>query len=378
MSSNTSVRATAPELSCSLHPQPPLLPFISDEHLSIVLPTVVYIISSAFFHFLDAYNFLSSYRIHPSEDVLKRNHVTRWQCLKQVAGYHAMQITIGLALSWGEGPTMIESEACGIYNWAGRIRRLRNLVSMLLNILGIDAKGLAGAVRGISEGLAQVFTGDLYLFGQVLEKNPGITPLEVLLAKTIFHIGIPALQYFVALAVVDTWIYFTHRLCHINKTLYRIVHARHHLLYISYAYGAVYAHPLESLFLDIVSFVLANAIAQLTPRQSMLFGSFAVIKTISDHCGYVFPYDPFLAVNANGAKFHDLHHQSWGLKNNFSTYTTFWDNLLGTAWSDGEGAQRRYERVWEATKARGLNGKGEGVGVMNRDGERKVAKATQI
>lgn len=93
-----------------------------------------------------------------------------------------------------------------------------------------------------------------------------------------------------------------------------IVHAQHHRLYVSYAYGAVYAHWLETLFLDILSFVLAGEIAQLSARQSMIFGSLATIKTISDHCGYVFPWDPFRLVNDNGAVFHDLHHQSWGLK----------------------------------------------------------------
>ncbi|KAL8849329.1 MAG: hypothetical protein Q9221_005680 [Calogaya cf. arnoldii] len=38
---------------------------------------------------------------------------------------------------------------------------------------------------------------------------------------------------------------------------------------------------------------------------------------------------------------------------NFSTYTTFWDNLLGTTWRDREGAQKRYQRVREMTKIRG-------------------------
>ncbi len=93
-----------------------------------------------------------------------------------------------------------------------------------------------------------------------------------------------------------------------------LVHAQHHRIYVSYAYGAVYAHWLETLFLDILSFVLAGEIAQLSARQSMLFGSFATIKTICDHCGYVFPWDPFRLVNNNGAVFHDLHHQNWGLK----------------------------------------------------------------
>ena len=139
----------------------------------------------------------------------------------------------------------------------------------------------------------------------------------------------------------------------------------------------------------------------------MLFGSFATIKTISDHCGYVFPWDPFRLVNNNGAVFHDLHHQSWGLKvrlfsllyclicicgvgvsprctltvwlivilqYNFSTYTVFWDNLLGTTWADKEGADKRYQRVWELTAKRSQE-TGKDVAVMtDRATEKAVAE----
>ena len=199
---------------------------------------------------------------------------------------------------------------------------------MTLAVVGIDAKKIGVAMKGTSPGLAQVLAGD-YLSN---EQNHGFTSFALSLAKLVVFIGVPMFQYLIALTVVDTWIYFTHRLCHVNKTLYRkfplpplhprpnysqpptgIVHAQHHRLYVSYAYGAVYAHWLETLFLDILSFVVAGEIAQLSGRQSMLFGSFATIKTISDHCGYVFPWDPFRLVNNNGAVFHDLHHQSWGL-----------------------------------------------------------------
>lgn len=99
----------------------------------------------------------------------------------------------------------------------------------------------------------------------------------------------------------------------------------------------------------------------------MVFGSLATLKTISDHCGYVFPWDPFLYINRNGASFHDLHHQTWGLKvsqllfapdalsifdkltldpvqHNFSTYTAFWDIILGTEWDDLPSAAQRYSR----------------------------------
>ncbi|KAI4210017.1 MAG: hypothetical protein LQ349_009506, partial [Xanthoria aureola] len=38
---------------------------------------------------------------------------------------------------------------------------------------------------------------------------------------------------------------------------------------------------------------------------------------------------------------------------NFSTYTTFWDNLLGTTWADREAAAQRYRRARDMTNKRG-------------------------
>ncbi len=323
-----------PTPSCTLVPQKPLVPGLSDNVLAIVLPTIVYAIAGGFFHLLDTYNLFHDYRIHPSEDELKRNHVTKWQCLQTVVRYHVIQISIGLALNHGNGPTMVGDESCKVHRAANMIRCARNLIPLALNTIGIDANRLAIATESTSAGLAQVLAGD-YLPSEKASQNTSLNTVELSLAKFLIFFGVPIFQYLVALTVVDTWIYFTHRLCHVNKTLYRkplyskakiyhigndfnhspgVVHAQHHQLYVSYAYGAVYAHWLETLFLDVLSFVLAGEIAQLSARQSMLFGSFATIKTISDHCGYVFPWDPFRLVNNNGATFHDLHHQTWGLK----------------------------------------------------------------
>ena len=334
MASNTTNTALRPATtSCSLKPQAPLMPGLSDNILAIVLPTIVYAIAGGFFHLLDSYSLFSKYRIHPSEDELKRNHVTKWQCLQTVVRYHVIQISIGLLLNIGSEPTMTGDESCQMQRIAGVMSNARNLIPMALAVLGIDAKRLAFATKDTSAGLAQVLAGD-YLTSGDLARNAHFTRLELSMAKIVVYIGKPLFQYLVALTVVDTWIYFTHRLCHVNKTLYRtssqyqspnikskpdmhsagLVHAQHHRIYVSYAYGAVYAHWLETLFLDILSFILAGEIAQLSARQSMLFGSFATIKTISDHCGYIFPWDPFRLVNNNGAVFHDLHHQSWGLK----------------------------------------------------------------
>lgn len=315
MASNTST-AFSPLSSptCALSPQEPLVPWIGDNVLAIVLPTIVYAIAGGFFHILDTYQLFRNYRIHPSEDELKRNHITRWECLKGVIRYHVIQISIGFLLNHGVEPPMVGDEACQIHHAANMVRNARNIIPMILNTIGINAKQLGHATQGTSTTLASIIGGGDDSSHIPNTQTQDFTPLELTLAKFSINILTPALQYLVALIVVDTWIYFTHRLHHANRTLYRLVHAQHHRIHVSYAYGAVYAHWLETLFLDILSFVLAGEIAGLSPRQSMLFGSAATVKTISDHCGYVFPWDPLRFVNGNGARFHDLHHQSWGLK----------------------------------------------------------------
>ncbi|KAI4194292.1 MAG: hypothetical protein LQ348_002677 [Seirophora lacunosa] len=351
--------------SCHLSPQEPLLPWISDNVLAIILPTLVYAVAGGFFHLLDTYELFGNYRIHPTEDELKRNHITRWECLKGVVRYHVIQISIGLLLNHGASPPMVRDEACRIHHAANMVHNARHVIPIILNTIGIDAKQLSHAAQGTSPTLASIIGGGDDLTSIITSPHQPaqnhLTPFDFALATFSTNILVPALQYLVALIVVDTWIYFTHRLCHVNRTLYRLVHAQHHRLYVSYAYGAVYAHWLETLFLDILSFVLAGEIARLSPRQSMLFASAATVKTISDHCGYIFPWDPLRFLNANGARFHDLHHQTWGLKYNFSTYTVFWDNLLGTTWADQAGAEKRYERVWALTG--GKRGQEEQPGV---------------
>ncbi|KAL9579800.1 MAG: hypothetical protein Q9212_004883, partial [Teloschistes hypoglaucus] len=280
---------------CVLVPQEPLLPWISDNILAILLPTVVYAVAGAFFHLLDVYELFGSYRIHPSQEELKRNHVTRWQCLQTVVRYHVMQIVIGLFLSYGNEPPMVGDQACKIHQAATVARSIPNPIPMILNTIGIDARQLSQSTRASSATLAHIIGGKYQPItntvralnntsGDIVSSSNEFTDLELTLAKLSVTILTPMLQYLIALIVVDTWIYFTHRLCHVNRTLYRLVHAQHHRIYVPYAYGAVYAHWLESLFLDILSFVLAGELAQLSPRQSMLFGTAATIKTIGDHC----------------------------------------------------------------------------------------------
>ena len=77
----------------------------------------------------------------------------------------------------------------------------------------------------------------------------------------------------------------------------------------------------------------------------MWFFSCSTLKTVDDHCGYALPWDPLQHLTSNNAGYHDVHHQSWGIKTNFSQpFFTFWDRMLGTVWTGGD-VSARYERT---------------------------------
>ncbi|KAJ8529192.1 hypothetical protein K7X08_036027 [Anisodus acutangulus] len=140
-----------------------------------------------------------------------------------------------------------------------------------------------------------------------------------------------ARQLFVAMMVLDTWQYFMHRYMHQNKFLYKHIHSQHHRLIIPYAFGALYNHPLEGLILDTIGGALAFLFSGMSPRASIFFFSFATIKTVDDHCGLWLPGNLFHIVFKNNSAYHDIHHQLYGSKYNFSQpFFVTWDRILGT------------------------------------------------
>mmetsp|Transcript_36470 Transcript_36470/g.91423 ORF Transcript_36470/g.91423 Transcript_36470/m.91423 type:complete len:263 (+) Transcript_36470:34-822(+) len=148
-----------------------------------------------------------------------------------------------------------------------------------------------------------------------------------------------ALQFCAALLVMDTYQYWLHRYMHENKFLYRHFHSVHHRLYNPYSFGALYNHPVESLLLDALSGVLSTFITGMesNPPVAIFFLCFATAKTVDDHCGYRLPFDPLQVFFPNNAYYHDVHHQTRGIKHNFSQpFFTFWDGLCGTQWDPAE------------------------------------------
>ncbi|GAB2297202.1 Arf guanine nucleotide exchange factor sbh1 [Dionaea muscipula] len=140
-----------------------------------------------------------------------------------------------------------------------------------------------------------------------------------------------ARQFLTAMVLLDTWQYFMHRFMHQNKFLYRHIHSLHHRLVVPYAYGALYNHPLEGLILDTTGGAISFLVSGMSPRASIFFFSFATIKTVDDHCGLWLPGNLFHVLFKNNTAYHDVHHQLYGSKYNYSQpFFVIWDRILGT------------------------------------------------
>ncbi|KKY17922.1 putative sphinganine hydroxylase [Phaeomoniella chlamydospora] len=308
---------------------------------------------SLFFHYVDEYDIWPQYRLHTPAELLQRNHATRYDVLKDVLLQQGVQTIFGLAMGYFDGPDMYGKEDYDVAVWAQRLRALQGGIPKVLGWVGLDTMTIGASLAKAHPILAGPLLGGHYpgLFESIITESGAVTVLptfaewELLTAKMIYYLIIPAVQFLVAVTWIDTWQYILHRAMHMNKFLYTTLHSRHHRLYVPYAFGALYNHPLEGFLLDTLGSGLAYLVAGMTTRQGMILFVGSTFKTVDDHCGYALPWDPFQHITSNNAAYHDIHHQSWGIKTNFSQpFFTFWDAILGTRWNGGD-VTARYERA---------------------------------
>jgi sphinganine C4-monooxygenase len=347
MANTTAAYALPPLPDYTLEPLPPLIPWIDDAYLSLALPVVAYWAMSMVFHLVDELDLFPQYRLHTPAEVLKRNHVSRWDVFRDVVIQQAIQSVVGIGLTLVDPAPTQGKDDYDVTVWAQRLRIAQRAIPTVLGFVGIDAAGIAKNIGQEHAMLSGALAGGVYpqltqtvMLAGEQTVAPAFAGWEITAAKVIYHFGIPTLQFVIAILIVDTWQYFLHRAMHMNKWLYTTFHARHHRLYVPYAYGALYNHPFEGFLLDTCGAGIAYLLTGMTCRQSMWFFTMSTIKTVDDHCGYAFPWDPLQHVTSNNAGYHDVHHQSWGIKTNF----TFWDGFLGTKWVGGD-VSARYERA---------------------------------
>ena len=347
---NSSTIADLPPLpSYTTTVVPPLIHGISDNFLQMILPVIAYWALSLLFHFIDVYDIWPQYRLHTPAELVQRNHATRYEVLKDVILQQVVQTVFGLAISWNDPPQTYGKEKYDIAVWAQKIRWLQRGIPKALGFVGLDSVTLGNSLAKAHPMLAGPLLGGKYsgLFESITTAGgdplivPAFAQWELLVSKAIYYLLIPAAQFFIAVIFVDTWQYMLHRAMHMNKFLYTTLHSRHHRLYVPYAFGALYNHPIEGFALDILGTGAAYLLTGMTVRQGMLLYTGSTLKTVDDHCGYALPWDPFQHISSNNAAYHDIHHQSWGIKTNFSQpFFTFWDQLLNTRWNGGDVTQR--------------------------------------
>jgi sphinganine C4-monooxygenase len=351
----------------TLKPLTPLFTWTSDALITAALPVVGYWVVSLIFHAIDVYDLFPQYRLHTPAEVLKRNHVTRYEVLRDVILQQIVQIIASLTLAVLDNfPTMGRDEY-DIAWYAQKIRLAQRAVPYVMSAIGLDPTGIATKLASSQPNLASVAMGGQYpgLLQTVTVAGeqtvaPAFASWELAAASFIYWYGIPAIQFSAAIVIMDAWEYMLHRAMHMNKWLYGeyhsyddistqltspvTFHARHHRLYVPYAYGALYNHPLEGFALDTLGAGLAYLLTGMTMRQSMWFFTGSTIKTVLDHGGYAFPWDPVHLIFPNNAAYHDIHHQSWGIKTNFSQpFFTYLDRMGGTMYTGD--VQEKYERA---------------------------------
>jgi sphinganine C4-monooxygenase len=336
MANQTVLDATLPPLPAyTLEPTPDLLSWVSDSTFSIVVPIIVYWVVSLFFHVIDVLDLFPQYRLHTPEEITRRNHVTRYEVFRDVIIQQVIQFMFAAVLALTDPTPMTGREDYDVAVWATRIRLAQRALPSILGLVGLDASAISKNMLTSHPLLAGALAGGYYPSLTVPElETPAFASWELLTAKFIYNILIPVLRLFAGAIILDAWQYGLHRFMHMNKYMYTKFHSRHHRLYVPYAYGALYNHPVEGFLLDTLGSGIAFWATGMSLRQGTLFFSISTIKTVDDHCGYHFPWDPLQLISSNNAAYHDIHHQTWGIKTNFSQpYFTFWDKMLGTMYT---------------------------------------------
>ena len=201
-------------------PVPPLLPFISDTYLLLILPIVAYWTYGYMFYWFDQNGYFTSYRLHISAEFLKRNRVSLSEVIRSVVSQQVVSFLVGVLLM-PEGDRRGREEY-DILVWAARLRATQRVIPWFLAMLGVDAKPWATSLTRSNPTVAGMIRGGQYAnTGQpVSAVQAGYTGWETVVAKVIYWYLVPTVQFAVAIFIADSWQYFCHRAVHLNKWLY--------------------------------------------------------------------------------------------------------------------------------------------------------------
>lgn len=215
----------------SSKPMPDLFPgLISDFWLTVIAPHIAYWLVSLFFHLIDVYDVFPQYRLHTPEEISQRNLASRWQVARDVVIEQIIQMLTTAVLSLTEPPQMTGMENYEVAVWATRIRLAQGVLPTMLGLLGLNAAAISKNMSASHPLLAGALAGGHYPFLttrlDTTTSVPTFAAWELNLAKAIYWAVIPAFQFWVATAFMDSWQYFWHRAMHVNKWMYSTLLSR--------------------------------------------------------------------------------------------------------------------------------------------------------
>ncbi|KAI4105683.1 MAG: hypothetical protein L6R37_002582 [Teloschistes peruensis] len=216
--------------SYTLEPVPRILPWLSDFHLSLVLPVAAYWFMSLLFFFIDKKDYFSQYRLHTPEEFKQRNRVTVAEVLRSVLFQQAIQTALGLFLGWAmDAGDFYGRDDYEVAVWAARVRKGRYALPWVFALVGIDATTLGHQLQIHTRSLGD--SGSTKMAVSLVESilHPhlgdgltyGFAPWEIWVAKLIYWFLEPAARFGIAIMFSDSWQYFWHRAMHSNKWMYR-------------------------------------------------------------------------------------------------------------------------------------------------------------
>jgi sterol desaturase/sphingolipid hydroxylase (fatty acid hydroxylase superfamily) len=127
------------------------------------------------------------------------------------------------------------------------------------------------------------------------------------------------LELSICILIEELVFYYSHRLLH-NPRIYKYIHKKHHEWTAPIAITAIYCHPIEHIFSNLLPPLLGPLILGSHTATAWLWFTLAILSTLNAHCGYHFPFLP-------SPEAHDFHHLKFN--QNFGVLGVL-DRLHGT------------------------------------------------
>jgi len=105
----------------------------------------------------------------------------------------------------------------------------------------------------------------------------------------------------VCVVVEECLFFYSHYALHKFRFLYVNIHKKHHEWQSTVAYAAIYAHPIEHIFSNLLPPAIGPIICGSHVATTSLWYSLVIITTLVSHSGYHLPFLP-------SSEAHDFHH----------------------------------------------------------------------